>query len=329
MKEEKIYMQAWLDAHDRVRVEDTDKWYLEFANGLLPLLEESYTYGDEPEEVRRKVALMLAMYLEDCVADGGNWREFTRWHLESYGRYLPFYTLTEEYVPDEINREDIALIFWRVNSQAGDPYMWVENPLDEDLVGLADLVYERMDAEFESAPVSNFLAEEWFIETQMMRRERKPVRVAVPGEKLPVDVEHFLEASGGEPLMFFDSYDALKKFFVQSLKWEDKEEALLPELEEYVDFVLYANPRGLLIGPDVAAYFADKRNPMYLPLAAEEDGFELFCEQGKCPFDLLKYGMEKGLLPDAQFPFEQGKVLLHENWDFVTRWFLGELYEGV
>ena len=63
--------------------------------------------------------------------------------------------------------------------------------------------------------------------------------------------------------MFFDSYEALKVFFVQALKWEDEEDSLLPDLKEFDNFVLYANPKGLLIGPDVASYFADKHNPLY------------------------------------------------------------------
>ena len=45
MKQQKIYMQAWLDAHGRVKVVDTDGWYLDFANQLLPLVAESYIYG--------------------------------------------------------------------------------------------------------------------------------------------------------------------------------------------------------------------------------------------------------------------------------------------
>ena len=56
--------------------------------------------------------------------------------------------------------------------------------------------------------------------------------------------------------------------------------------------------------------------------------YELFCEEGLCPFDLLKYGMEHHLLDEAQFPFANGKQLLHDNWDFIARWFLGEYYEG-
>ena len=161
-----------------------------------------------------------------------------------------------------------------------------------------------------------------------MEKQRTALPVASPGDQLPVNVERFLKASGGEPLMFFDSYEALKLFFVQALQWEDEEDALLPDLKDFSDFVMYANPKGLLIGPDVACYFADKRNPLYNAEIAEEEAYELFCEEGLCPFDLLKYGMEHDLLPEAQFPFENGKELLHENWDFIARWFLGEYYEG-
>lgn len=328
MKRLKIYMQSWLDAHDRVKVADTDKWYLDLANDLLPLVAESPMYMCDPAEDIQQIALMLALYMEDCVADGGNWREFIHWHKESYGRYLPFYTLTEEYVPDEINREDIAFILWGINDPGGETYDGVWNPMDEDILGLAGKIYNLLDAAFESAPISEHLAVDWLMETELMERQREPLPAVVPGEKLPTNVERFFEASGGESLMFFDSYAMLKLFFVQSLKWEDTEDSLLPELEECENFVLYANPKGLLIGPDIAAYFADKRNPIYNAGEAETDAYELFCMEGLCPFDLLKYGMEHNLLLEAQFPFENGKALLMENWDFVARWFLGDYYEG-
>ena len=122
---------------------------------------------------------------------------------------------------------------------------------------------------------------------------------------------------------------SLRSFYKYLLRQgEVTKDSLLPDLKEFGNFVVFANPKGLLIGPDVAEYFADKRNPLYNAELAEEEAYELFCEEGLCPFDLLKYGMEHDLLPEAQFPFENGKELLQENWDFVARWFLGEYYEG-
>ena len=94
MKQGKIYMKAWLDLHGRAKVLATDHWYLEFANLLLPVISESYLYKSETQESQNQVTLMLTLYLEDCVTDGGNWRQFIRWHKRNYGRYLPFYELS-------------------------------------------------------------------------------------------------------------------------------------------------------------------------------------------------------------------------------------------
>ncbi len=328
MKQQKIYMQLWLNAHGRTKVAGTDEWYLDFANQLLSLVAESYLFKKETARSQQLVALMVTLYLEDCVADGGNWRQFIHWHRKSYGRYLPFYALTEEYLPDEINSEDVSFLLWAINSPTGDYFDGVENPMDADLQEFAAVLYHRLDVAFELAPISDHLATEWLMETELMQKKRMPLPVALPGEKMPTDVERFLEASNGEPLLYIDSYRALKFFFVQALKWEDEEDALLPDLAEFDNFVVYGNPKGLLIGPDIAEYFADKRNPLYNAELAEKEAYELFCEEGSCPFDLLKYGMEHDLLPEAQFPFENGKALLQENWDFVARWFLGEYYEG-
>ena len=249
------------------------------------------------------------------------------WYLEFANLLLP--VVSESYLyksetQESQNQVTLMLTLYPV----GDDFDGVENPLDTDLLEFADVIYAQLEAVFETAPISDGLAGDWLMESELMEKKRTALPVAAPGDQLPVNVERFLKASGGEPLMFFDSYEALKLFFVQALQWEDEEDSLLPDLKEFSDFVMYANPKGLLIGPDVAPYFADKRNPLYNAEVAEEEAYELFCEEGLCPFDLLKYGMEHELLPEAQFPFENGKELLHDNWDFVARWFLGEYYEG-
>ena len=333
MKKRKIYMKSWAELHGRAKVVDTDEWYLNLANELLPLVEDFYLHNadlcDAKEcgmEILQRITLSCALYLEDCVADAGNWREFIHWHKTNYGRYLPFYPLTKEYLPDEINREDIAFLLWTTPPNDESNVGW--SPLDENLMELTELIYGRLDAAFESAPISEHLAPDWLMEKELMQRKRTPLPEALPGEKMPLNVERFLEASKGKPLMYFDSYDALKFFLVHSLKWDDEEDDLLPELAEFSNFVLFGNPKGLLIGPDVATYFADKNNPLYNVESAENEAYEIFCEAGLCPFDLLKYAMEHNLLPDAQFPFENGKALLQENWDFVVRWFYGEFYEA-
>ena len=131
MKQSKIYMRPWLEIHHRTKKTDTDEWYMGLANELLPLVMTFPLYEGNPDvaEDQRRLALTCALYLEDCVADAGNWREFIHWHKRSYGRYLPFYSLTEDYLPDEINREDIAFLLWTLSSKSSDSCPFTSNCL--------------------------------------------------------------------------------------------------------------------------------------------------------------------------------------------------------
>lgn len=78
-----------------------------------------------------------------------------------------------------------------------------------------------------------------------MEKKCTALPVASLDEKMPTNVERFLKASGGEALMYFSSYASLTFFFVHALQWEEDDDSLLPDLEEFENFVLYANPKGL------------------------------------------------------------------------------------
>ena len=45
MKLQKIYRQQWMEAHPRMQSADTDQWYVDFANRLLPVFEKSELTG--------------------------------------------------------------------------------------------------------------------------------------------------------------------------------------------------------------------------------------------------------------------------------------------
>ena len=51
--------------------------------------------------------------------------------------------MTDEYLPDEINREDVVFLLWAINSPVGDDFDGVENPMDADLLEFADVLYNR------------------------------------------------------------------------------------------------------------------------------------------------------------------------------------------
>ena len=324
-------MKDWLGANNRKRVFPTDQWYLRFANELYPVVKQSPLFVDSIEY--RDAALSLSMYLQDVISQNGGWKEFSDLYHEKFGTYMPFYEITEDYVPDEINRQDIAFILWTLKSHyvifTEDSYT-LQDPYDENLLALSRQVYEMMDAVFEDAPI----CEEptlsfWVMGLDLLEMESLPLPEITPETEVKEDVKLSLEYSGGKPLLYFATYQDLCNFFVNVLKWENKPSSLLPDLRYYKEFVVYANAKGLLIGPGVAAYFCEEHNPMYDAVRAAEQGYELFCRPEMCPFDLLKYGMEKGIMPDVQLPFPRGKEIFQQYWDFFARYYLCEYYEGI
>ena len=73
--------------------------------------------------------------------------------------------------------------------------------------------------------------------------------------------------------------------------------ACYPNLKNERNFVIYANARGMLIAPRVSYCFCDPHNPTYNAANAADRGFKLFTYPGSRPFDLVKYGMAKEVVP--------------------------------
>lgn len=333
MKQTRIYMKRWLGANERNKQVSTDSWYLDFADQLLSLIDQSPLYSKRSENEKVDAAFSLTMYLQDAISQSGGWKEFSDAYYKLYKSYLPFYKLTDSYVPDEINVEDISFIQWTLFSQyvifEGDAMIF-QNPHDPDLLDFSQKVYDVMDASFEEAPICDEPSSPiWVMGLDLLEMPQVPLPEIVPGMPLKKDVENCLVYSKGEPLLYFATYDELRKFFIEELKWENKNENLLPKLRDEKNFVVYANAKGMLVAPNASYCFCDPRNPTYNAATAASKGYKLFTYPGICPFDALKYGMIKGLFPDLQLPFPGGKEVLREYWDFIARYFLCEYYEGI
>lgn len=330
MKTAPIFMKQWLAANKRTRILSGDQWYLDFAAKILPIVKQSPLFeGDD--NAQKNAAISLCVYFQDVIARTGGWKIFSDTYHSLYNTYLPFYQLSDSYIPDEINPEDIAFVLWALKSHPAlnepDEYA-LHNPHDKSLSALAQEIYKLMDENFEEAPINETPSSSWVTGTNLLDTPSTPLPEITPETRLSKNVEYSLEYSSGKPLLYFTTYKELCKFFVEVLKWEDTPSSLLPDLQHNKEFVIYANAKGMLIAPDVAAYFREAHNPMYNAERAAAKGYELFCRPGTCPFDLIKYGMGQGILPEVQLPFPDGKEILHKNWDFIARYYLCEYYEG-
>ena len=330
MKTAPIFMKQWLAANKRTRILSGDQWYLDFAAKILPIIKLSPLF-EEDDNAQKNAAISLCMYFQDVIARTGGWKIFSDTYHSLYNTYLPFYQLSDSYIPDEINPEDIAFVLWTLKSHPAlnepDEYA-LHNPHDKSLSALAQEIYKLMDENFEEAPINETPSSPWVTGTNLLNTPSTPLPEITPETRLSKNVEYSLEYSSGKPLLYFATYKELCKFFVEVLKWEDTPSSLLPDLQHNKEFVIYANAKGMLIAPDVAAYFREAHNPIYNAERAAAKGYELFCRPGTCPFDLIKYGMGQGILPEVQLPFPDGKEILHKNWDFIARYYLCEYYEG-
>lgn len=324
MKLQKIYRQLWMEVHPRPQSADTDQWYVDFANRLLPLFEKSELTGQMIH--KNRAVLYFTWYLEDCVNNSGGWNKFIRLHKRLYGRFLPFYTLTGAYADDEINFEDVSFLLWSLLSPVTDdsPVPW--NPTDKSLLRLATDIYALLEAHFEQAPLTDDESMDWLPEIRALLPPPGPVLDIFPEMELPHDVTKFLNATQGKQLVYFEDYAGLCRFCVDALEWADEDDSLMPELADEENFVFFANPKGILLAPNIGACFRDERNSTYNPGIAEQEGAELLYVPGLCPIDLLHYAMQHDLLSEVTFPFEDGRRVLHENWDFIARRYLGKYY---
>lgn len=330
MRPTPLFMKQWLDANRRTRVLPGDRWYLDFSARIFPSIQQSPLFEGN-DRAQKEAAVSLCLYFQDAIAQSGGWKAFTERCHALYSSYLPFYPLSDSYVPDEINREDVAFVLWKLKSHpalhAPDEYT-LQDPFDESLLALAREVYRLMDECFEEAPINEAPSPAWVMEPDMLDTPSAPLPEITPETPLSKDAGHCIAHSGGNPLLYFTTYGELCNFFVNVLKWDNTPAALLPDLQGKKEFVIYANAKGMLIAHGVAACFNEAHNPMYDAGRAATEGYKLFCTPGACPFDLIKYGMMKGILPDVQLPFAHGKEVLQQNWDFIARYYLCEYYEG-
>ena len=172
-KSSKIYMQDWLSLHTYPQSGPDDQWYLNFAQNLLPVLNKSELLKEFSSEEYKDLAVVLTVYLEDAVSEGGGWSRFREEIKRLYNCVLPFYTIDKDsYFEDEINVADIQFIIWSFlacpQDGIGDDYILID-PFDTELLQLAKDVYAVLDEAFEDAPVTEAESADWIMDMDQLR----------------------------------------------------------------------------------------------------------------------------------------------------------------
>lgn len=154
MQTTNLYIKDWLAIHPYTQQLPTDRYFVDLANRLYRIC----PLTEVPPVFKKKLCLYTAAYLEDIISDLGLWKAFTTRHEEWYGTPLPFYTLPQENLKEEINEEDIRFILWNTLAKAPYEHPYI-NPLDPALAKTARLFFQLLDEVYETAPANNALSD--------------------------------------------------------------------------------------------------------------------------------------------------------------------------
>ena len=130
---------------------DSDTYFTKLSNRFLEPIEA--VFGNEISgKTKRTIALSAAAYFEDVISGLGLWQGFTKKHFAMYGKYLPFYQLNEDYIPDEINPEDILFLIWSIMQFEALEMETILNPENPGIAALGLSIFTIMNEEYETAP---------------------------------------------------------------------------------------------------------------------------------------------------------------------------------
>ena len=161
-----IYSKDWMAFHPYQASAPTDFYYTQLANRVYAIISESAQtdFSDRlsDNECQVQLSCILTCYFEDVIAQTGMFRAFTRTYSSRFGKPLPFYSVGEEYLPEEINTEDVRFLIWHFLVQMCDGDI-PSSPADAGIARLAGKVMELFDAAYETAPENKKLKEYFLV----------------------------------------------------------------------------------------------------------------------------------------------------------------------
>lgn len=152
--------------HPNKKAYSTDAYYTKLANRLLDDFRRLHLDLDKhATAIMRNAAVLLANYMEDIVADSGQWRSFSDLSQQMFGKPVPMYhNANAEYYPDEPSFEAVRFIVWHAATEM-EEFWWDADA--QPLRDMAMVAYDRLSNVFEQSPINDELADDI---TDMLRQ---------------------------------------------------------------------------------------------------------------------------------------------------------------
>lgn len=148
----KIYPNDWLQSRPYTVTDATDQYYVSLANRVAVALRNSVMEDAFLDDHHILVsAIILTEWFEDICSGTRIWETVNQECMKRYGALLPFYDMYD-YVPGEVNRQDLRLLIWDIVQTARYSEGRIINPENPGIAELAETLFHIFDAEFEYAP---------------------------------------------------------------------------------------------------------------------------------------------------------------------------------
>lgn len=134
----------------------SDMFYVGLANRIYPTIQKVFSaQPDFTTEVSKRMAIILACYVEDIVAGSGVWAAFTSLYKKKYGNSFPFYNIREQSSIFPYNDEfpsfhAVLFLLWYVAN--GVNHETVLNPNNPALRMLAMALMPDLAKAYDDAP---------------------------------------------------------------------------------------------------------------------------------------------------------------------------------
>ncbi len=158
MKLKKIVTNDIKKCHPHQQSYATDQYYQRLANHLQDTFcSLGNIFEQHNNEVIHRASIMFANYMEDIVADSGQWRTFSNLCQEFYGHPVPLFHEEEEYYPDEPSLNAIRFLLWNIVNEVTNEFVSPDSTL---MKVMAVAAYNILEEEFENSPVNEELADD-------------------------------------------------------------------------------------------------------------------------------------------------------------------------
>ena len=158
MKKHKLFIKHWMEFKPYKKQGKVELYYLKVANKIYSNLDWYTRLTTEEVLFEEELAMLccfLTCYFEDVISKTNVWNTFRQEHQKLYGKKLPFYEISPDYLDDEINLEDIKFLIWYFASTIQDTQFL--NPDNAFIDDIANSAFEVFDREFEYAPENDQL----------------------------------------------------------------------------------------------------------------------------------------------------------------------------